>query len=467
LVAAILGSAMTFIDGTAVNVALPVMQRELHADATQLQWVVEGYTLFLASLILLGGALGDRFGRRRMFALGIAIFALASLGCALAPTIAMVNVARAFQGAGAALAMPESLALISATYTGDARGGAIGTWSGFASITSALGPLLGGYLAQHASWRDVFLINLPLALVVLVLCWRVVPESSDPNAPPRPDVLGALLGTGCLGLLTLAMVQAQSDSSDVRVWWLLLGALALGVAFVLAERREPHPIVSLRVFRSRAFSGANLYTLFLYMALGGGLYFIPFLLINADHYTPTAAGAALLPFIILNFSLARWSGGLIGRIGARLPLVVGAVIAAAGFVAFALPGLGASYWQGYFGATILLGLGAACFIAPLTTTVFNTAPADESGLASGINNAVARIAGLIAIAGFGIVLVRVSPGAAGLGAGDPGAYLTGFRAVMATSVAVCLLAAIVAVVTIPGRLPQAPAPVDATARASR
>ena len=451
LIAAILGSAMSFVDSTAVNVALPVIQRDLHAGAVPLQWVVEGYTLFLSALILLGGALGDRYGRRRLFMIGIAVFALASLGCALAPTIEIVDVARAVQGIGGALAVPESLALLSASFTGEARGQAIGTWSGFASITSAIGPLLGGFLAQHASWRWVFLINLPLAVAVLLICWRAVPESSDPEAPRRPDVAGALLATGGLGALTVALIRAQSGPFDPSLWWLFAAAATALAAFVVVERRQPAPMIPLQVFRSPAFSGANLYTLFLYMALGGSLYFIPYLLINAQGYQPTAAGAALLPFIILNFSLARWSGGLVARIGARTPLIVGALLVAVAFVAFARPGLGGSYWTTYFPAVVMLGLGAACFIAPLTTTVFDAAPSDASGVASGINNAVARTAGLLAVAAFGIVLVRVAPGAAQLGLGSPQAYLTGFRAVMECSAAVCLLAALTAALTIPGR----------------
>jgi len=451
LIAAILGSAMGFIDATAVNVALPVMQLDLHAGAVPLQWVVEGYTLFLSALILLGGALGDRYGRRRLYMIGIAVFAVASLGCAVAPTIEIVDVARALQGIGGALAVPESLALLSATFTGEARGRAIGTWSGFASITSAVGPVLGGFLAEHASWRWVFLINLPLAVAVLAICWRAVPESSDPAASHRPDVAGALLATGGLGALTVALVGAQIVPVQARVWWLLAAAVAALAGFVVVERRESAPMIPLHIFRSRAFTGANLYTLFLYMALGGSFYFIPYLLINAQGYQPTAAGAALLPFVALNFSLARWSGGLVARIGARTPLIVGALLVAVAFGAFARPGLGGSYWTTYFPAAVLLGLGGACFIAPLTTTVFDTVSSTESGIASGINNAVSRTAGLLAVAAFGIVLVRVAPGAAQLGLGAPLAYLTGFRAVMACSAAVCLLAALIAALTIPGR----------------
>ncbi|HTW84881.1 MAG TPA: MFS transporter [Candidatus Sulfotelmatobacter sp.] len=452
LIAAVIGSGMSFIDQTAVNVALPIMQRDLHADARSLQWVIEGYTLFLASLILLGGALGDRYGRRLMFMIGLAIFALASLGCALAGSIVVVNAARAVQGVGAALAVPESLALISANFSGAARGRAIGTWSGFASATGAIGPVLGGWLAEHWSWRGVFLINLPLAALAIAICWLRVPESRDPDAPLRPDVVGPLLATGGLGALTFGLVQAQSGPIDARLLGLFALALVLAIAFVVVEHRTRAPMIPLDLFRSRAFSGANIYTLFLYMALGGSLYFVPYLLINVQHYTPVDAGAALLPFVLLNALLSRWAGGLMGRIGARVPLVVGAALVACGMLAYARPGVGATnYWTTYFWAAVVLGLGTACFVAPLTTTVFDCSPPQDSGVASGFNNAVARSAMLFAIAVFGIVLVRVAPGAARLGAGDPSAYLHGFRAVMLASVALCALAAVLAVVLIPGR----------------
>ncbi|MEA2665908.1 MAG: hypothetical protein QOI11_2852, partial [Candidatus Eremiobacteraeota bacterium] len=336
LIAAILGSAMSFVDGTAVNVALPVIQRELGANAAQMQWVVEGYALFLASLILLGGSLGDIYGRRRMFVLGVAIFGAASLVCALAPSVQALTLARCLQGIGGALAMPESLALISATYGGAERGRAIGTWSGFASITAAAGPVIGGYLAQHASWRWVFLINLPLTLAVLAIALTRVPESRDDQAPRHLDVPGALLATLGLGAFTYGLIAAQGG----RPGPLALSALGLGVlllaAFVAVERRSPAPMVQLDLFRSRAFAAANLYTLFLYAALGGALYFLPYVLVDVQHYTPTAAGGALLPFVLLQFALSRWSGGLVARIGARIPLVVGALLAAAAFAVFAL-----------------------------------------------------------------------------------------------------------------------------------
>ena len=499
LIAAILGSAMSFVDGSAVNVALPVIQRDLSADAAQMQWVVEGYALFLAALILLGGSLGDIYGRKRMFVLGIAIFGLASLGCSVAPTVLVLDLSRCVQGLGGALAVPESLALISATFTGAERGRAIGTWSGFASITGAAGPVIGGYLAQHASWRWVFLINLPLALAVLAIAVTRVPESRDEAAPHRLDGPGALLATLGLGAFTYGLIAAQGGRPGPGA----LTALGLGVVllagFVAVERRSPAPMMPLDLFRSRPFAAANLYTLFLYAAIGGSLYFLPYVLVDVQHYTPTAAGGALLPFVLLQFALSRWSGGLVPRFGARLPLTVGALLAAAAFVTFAAAPIGGSYWTSYFPAVLLLGLGGVCFIAPLTTTVFDAVDTAQSGVASGVNNAVSRTAGLLAVAAFGVLLAgvfnggfdarmarrHVSPATARIAHDDRGrlyagtvpadvpaadrpavdqavreGYLAGFRAVMLGSAAVCVLAALIALAGVPGR-PRAAVPVRA------
>jgi EmrB/QacA subfamily drug resistance transporter len=449
LVAAILGSAMTFIDGTAVNVALPVMQRELHASSAEMQWVIEAYALFLGALILLGGSLGDLYGRKRFFMIGIAAFTVSSCACALAPDAPTLIVARAVQGIGAALAVPESLALISATFAGVERGRAIGTWSGFASITAAAGPVLGGWLAQHASWRYVFLINLPLAFIVLAISARGVPESRDDEMPRRLDLAGAALATASLGVFIYGLIRMQGRAPDAFALLAVAFGLAGLVAFVLVEARSPAPMLPLSLFRSAVFSGANAYTLFLYAALGGSLYFVPFVLIDVQGYTPSAAGAALLPFVLLQFALSRWSGGLVPHVGARLPMLAGALLAAAAFAAFALPGIGGAYWTTYFPAVLLLGCGGVLFIAPLTTTVFDAVPVEESGIASGVNNAVSRCAGLIAIAAFGIVLSLFAPG--GTADANRVQLLAGFRAVMAASVLTCIVAAAVALVTIPPR----------------
>jgi len=395
---------MSFIDGTAVNVALPVLQRDLHASAASAQWVVEGYSLFLSALLLLGGALGDLYGRRLIFGTGVALFAFASLACALAPGVEFLIAARCIQGVGGALATPGSLALISASYAGESRGRAIGTWSGFSAITSAFGPVLGGALVQAASWRWVFAINVPIAAGVLAVLWFGVSESRDAGAWRRLDVTGAALATAGLGALVWGLIRLQSGALDpAGLAGLALGAVALA-AFFVAEKREPHPMIRPELFASRRFSLANAYTLLLYAALGGSLYFVPFDLINVQGYPPSAAGAALLPMVGVVSAFSRTSGGLAARIGARVPLVAGALLAACGFAIFAAAGVGRSYWVTFFPGAVALGCGAALFAAPLTTTVMDAVDAVHAGVASGINNAVARTAGLVAIAALGIAL---------------------------------------------------------------
>src|SRR6266568_5692677 len=377
LAATTLASSMAFIDGTVVNVALPALQANLNATIVDVQWVIEAYSLLLAALLLVGGSLGDHYGRRRIFLIGTALFALASAWCGLAPNTAQLISARAAQGLGAALLVPGSLAIISSSFPENERGRAIGTWSGFSAITTAVGPVIGGWLIEHVSWRSAFFINVPLALVVLFLSVRYMDESRDPSRTGRIDWIGALLAVAGLGGIVLGLLEwpPLGPGHPLVIGALVVGAVSLAL-LIVAEHREKTPMMPLHLFKSRSFSLTNLLTLLLYGALGVVLFLVPLLLIQVKHYTATAAGAAFLPFPIIMFGLSRWSGGLVARTGPRLPLTIGPFIAAIGLALFARVGIDDTYWAAVFPAVIVLGLGMAVTVAPLTTTVMTAVPSD-------------------------------------------------------------------------------------------
>lgn len=407
LAAAILGSSISFIDGTVVNLALPVLQRDLDASVGQTQWVVESYALMLSALILVGGSLGDLFGRKKIFSIGVLLFGIASVLCGAVQDASQLVLARGVQGIGAAMLVPGSLALISANFSKKNRGRAIGTWSGMTAIAAGVGPLLGGWLIETFSWRWIFFLNVPLVAAVLLITWLRVPESRDDRSTKKIDWLGAILATAGLGGIVFALIESNSRGigNTFVIASFIAGVMAI-TGFIFAEARIKNPMMPLGLFKSRAFLGANLLTLFLYAALGGLMFFLPFNLIQVQKYSPTGAGAALMPFIVTMFLLGRWAGGLVDRWGSKIPLTIGPFIAACGFALFAIPGTDAgSYWSSYFPAVMVMSAGMAIAVAPLTTTVMGAVEERHAGTASGINNAVSRTAGLIAVAAFGVVLV--------------------------------------------------------------
>jgi EmrB/QacA subfamily drug resistance transporter len=489
LVVAILGSSMAFLDGSVVNVALPVMQRELGITASTAAWIVESYALLLASLVLVGGALGDRFGRRRMFSAGALLFGAASAGCGCAPGAGLLVAARALQGAGAALLVPGSLSLIESAYPPDARGRAFGIWSTVTSVMTAGGPVAGGLVVAHASWRWVFFFNVPLAVATVVLAHGGVEDTRNEGAVQRMDWLGVTLVTAGLGAIVFALLDDGATAGARGEALLLAGGAGALVAFGFVESRAPAAMVPLSLFQSRNFAGTNLLTLLLYGALSGGLYFLPFDLIQVQRYDAAAVGAALLPLVLLVSVLSPVMGSLTARLGTRSLLVAGPLVSAGGFAWLAVPGIGGSYWTTFFPGVAVLGIGMGVTVAPLTVGVMASVDTDRAGVASGVNNAVARTGGLLAVAALGVVLrarfdgaldarlaalrlpaalaTRATAERGKLGAADftdlddaaqatlraafDGAYVAGFRLLMAVSAVLTALGALAALLLIRSR----------------
>jgi EmrB/QacA subfamily drug resistance transporter len=434
LAVAVLGSGLAFLDGTVVNVAVPDIGRDLDASTASLQWILNGYLLTLASLILLGGSLGDRHGRRRIFVYGVGLFTAASLLCAVAPTAEFLIVARLVQGIGGALLTPGSLAMIEASFRPGDRARAIGAWSGLGGVAAAIGPLLGGYLVQAVSWRAIFLINLPIGVFVMVMASRHVPETRDPMTAGRLDVLGAVLAALGLAGTTYALIEGPERGTGPLILLAGVGGVAALIAFLVAARRSPNPMMPLDIFASKQFSAANAVTFVVYTALGGVFFLLVAFLQISLGYSPIGAGAASLPITLLLLLFSARSGALAQRIGARVPLTVGPLVIAAGLLLMTRIEPGDSYLGGVLPPVIVFGLGLTLVVAPVTATVLAAADARHSGIASGINNAVSRVGGLLAVA----VLPLVA-GLTGNAFYDPEAMTDGFH------VAVVVCAALSAV----------------------
>lgn len=407
LAATILASAMAFIDSTVVNIALPAMQEEFNVGIERIQWVIETYSLFLSALILLGGSLGDRFGRRRIFLIGTWSFAAASVLCAIAPNLWTLNVARCLQGIGAALLVPSSLAVISASFPPSRRGTAIGTWTAFSALTTALGPPVGGLVIEYTSWRWIFLINAPLAVLVWWITRRKIKESFGKSGE-RIDILGAFLITLSLGSLIYGLIAWGEGRSGLVVSGpIVFGLLIMGV-FLWVEATSKDAMLPLQFFRNRTFSAVNAMTLFIYAALAGLLYFLPFNLIQVQGWSAWLAGAAFLPFSGIMFLLARQGGAMADKLGPRFPLTLGSTLTGVGFAAFGyLPNLIPNYFVAIALATLVMAVGMALVVPPLTTVAMTSVEEGFAGVASGINNAVARLANLVGVAVFTVIALRV------------------------------------------------------------
>jgi EmrB/QacA subfamily drug resistance transporter len=444
LAATVLGSGMALLDGTVVGIALPAIGHEFHAGVSTLQWVVNGYTLTLAGLLLLGGTLGDRLGRRRIFMIGAIWFAVASLLCGVAPTAPALVAARALQGVGGALLTPGSLAIIQASFSPDDRSRAIGAWSGLGGVAGAVGPFLGGWLIGAVSWRLIFFINLPIAVAVVLISARHVPESRDPSVTGPLDIGGAVLVTlGLIGVVYGLIEGPVVGWRSLETIITLFGGLFCLGAFVWVESRVPDPMMPLELFRSMQFSAANGVTFVVYAGLGGALFLLPVALQEVSGYSPLEAGAALLPLTLLLLLLSARSGALAARIGPRLQMSVGPIVVGAGLALLSRATGSGGYFEDVFPAVVVFGLGLAFTVAPLTATVLAAAPAEHAGVASAINNDVARTASLIAVA-----VLPVAAGITGDSYVHPAQFASGFRTAMFLAAAVCAAGGVLAAFTI-------------------
>lgn len=452
LAATVLGSGIASLDATVVGIALPSVNRTFGGGVGTLQWVVTGYSLTLAAFLLLGGSLGDRLGRKRIFSIGVAWFAVASALCGIAPNATFLVVARVVQGIGGALLTPGSLAILQASFRADDRSRAIGAWTGLSGVATAAGPLIGGYLLAVASWRWVFYINVPVAAFVLVLTARHVPESSDPTSSRHIDTVGASLAVLFLAGVTYGLIEGPT-----RGWGspLVVGAFvvaaAAAISFLVVERRSPDPMLPLDLFRARQFSGANAVTFVVYGALGGALFLLPVELQLVAHYTPLDSGLALVPVTLIMLAFSARSGQLSARIGPRLQMSVGPVVVGAGLALLAMATDHGSYWTQVFPAIVVFGIGLAITVAPLTSTAMSAAPAEHSGIASAVNNTVARAAGLFAVA-----VLPLAAGLTGAAALSPAELADGFRTAVYIAGAASAAGGLLAVLTIrnPARLPE-------------
>lgn len=408
LAATIIASSMAFINGSVVNVALPAIQSSLNATVADMQWVISIYTFILGTLILVGGSAGDYYGRKRVFGLGVFLFLITTIWCGLAPDVHQLIIARGGQAIGGALMIPGSLAIITDVYEQEQRGKAIGTWSGITALATALGPLLGGILVDHLSWRFIFLISIPMAVTALIILFWRVPESKEPDHSAKPDWQGALLAILGLGLICFGLIEASDFGVDNPV---VISTFSAGVilltGFIWVEKKAEDPMMPPSLFQSKTFSGANLVTMCFYFSLAGVFFLLPFNFIQIQGYSATAAGAAFIPFPLLVGGLSRWSGGMIVRFGARPLLIVGPLLTGIGFILLGTYGVTPDYWSSFFPGIFFMGLGVAISFAPMNTTVMSAVDRSDAGKASGVNKAVSRLSGMFSVALLGALAISI------------------------------------------------------------